>query len=103
MSTKLVINSVVEGRTEELPDRWRSVQEELGLYAYGETADEAAARMRDALSFLVDTLIESGGIEAVTSRFERAGIKVEIAEKSEDEPRTFPLVLTLSRSLDQAS
>ena len=102
MVTELVINSVIEGRTEELPDRWRSVQEELGLYAYGATADEAAARMRDALTLLVDTLLESGGIEAVTSRFQKAGLKVEVAEKSEREPRKLPLVLTLSRSLDQS-
>ena len=100
---ELVINSVIEGRTEELPDRWRSVQEELGLYAYGATADEAASRMRDALSMLVDTLIESGGIQAVTDRFEKAGIKVEVAQQSDHEPRTLPLVLTLSRSLDQTS
>ena len=45
----------------------------LGLAVGGRSSDEAAEKLIGAFSFLIDTLLQRGGLKAVEGRLERGG------------------------------
>jgi hypothetical protein len=100
VASSLTIYSSLPAQTEELEHEWRATQDALGLYAYGKTADEASQRLTTALNLLVDTLMEQGGLQAVTGRLEQAGILFTVEEKGHNVRRKLPLMLSLAKTVD---
>ena len=90
-----------QARVERVGGEWRAIEESLGLSAYGPTLEEASNRLSQAINILVDTLLETGGVEAVKARLNRAGLVFTLAEQEEQPvPRTLPLTLSLAKSLE---
>ena len=66
---------------------WRVSNDGLGIYAYGETIDNAMHNLLDNLNAITDAFPEANRMDALQARFERAGIQL-IIEEAEDPPGT---------------
>jgi predicted RNase H-like HicB family nuclease len=103
MTAEMILNTPIEAETEQDNGRWIARQRDLALYAYGETPEEASARLMEAMHLLVEVLMEHGGVDAVRRYFREAGIELTMTEKADESHQTFPLTLTLTKSLELAS
>jgi len=92
-----------QARVERVDVEWRAIEDGLGLSAYGSTVEEASNRLSQAINILLDTLLETGGVEAIKTRLNRAGLIFTLAEQEEQPTRrTLPLTLSFAKSLEPA-
>jgi hypothetical protein len=98
MAPKLTFYTSLSAETKWANDRWVATFNDLPLYGYGETAEEASSRLAGA-NALIDSLMIIGGRGAVDDFMQRAGIRFELSESapSDHEPVSFslPVVHTL--------
>jgi predicted RNase H-like HicB family nuclease len=100
--SKTTLYCSLQARIEEIDGEWRAIEDALGLTARGATPDEATSRLSKAIDLLVDALMEHGGVDAVTARFNRAGVVFTLSDPN-DQPvrRTLPLMLSVAKSLER--
>jgi hypothetical protein len=92
-----------QARVERLQTEWLAIEDGLGLSAHGSTVEAASSRLSQAINILLDTLLETGGVEAVKSRLNRAGLIFALTEGEEQVTRrTLPLTLSVAKSLEPA-
>lgn len=61
---------------------WAARSHMLGLIAYGATQDDAEARLRDAVSFIVPVLLRSGGIPVLREWLDKHDIEHSVTTPS---------------------
>jgi hypothetical protein len=102
MTSRILIHTSLPAEIEQIEGHWCATQKGLGLYAYGETAEEASSRLMEAVNFMVDTLMKYGGSDAVTQRLGKAGIPFEVGDEPHPQHGTLNLLLAFSKSLEPA-
>jgi hypothetical protein len=100
MAANLTFYTSLSAEAKWIGDRWCAVAKELPLHAYGTTAQEASARLTEALDALVKTLMIVGGKDQVDEFMTRAGITYEISDCSPDAREPVAVVVPFMRSLD---
>jgi hypothetical protein len=74
MSTKISADVFVSVDTLE-DGGFRVAHKGLGLFAYGESQEDAAERFKTAYKVLGETIWRNVGIDALKERLDRAGVK----------------------------
>src|SRR5687768_11651794 len=100
MGSQVTLYTTLRAETRWVEDRWCATAKDLPLYAYGETAQEATARLSQAMDALIDTLMIVGGRVAVDDYMKRAGISLEIKDCSADGREPLSVVIPVARSLE---
>jgi hypothetical protein len=99
MAAEQAIHATFPAETRWVEDRWCATQPNTAVYAYGKTAQEASARLMEAMDALIDSLMIVGGEEAVRDYMKRMGLSFEISEAKHCQQESFSVVLPLMRSL----
>jgi hypothetical protein len=100
MVSDVTIYTTLAAETKWVEDRWCATLNDLPLYAYGHSAEEATARLSDAMNGLIDTLMSVGGRAAVDVYMKRAGITLEMRDCTLAGREPLAVIIPIARSLE---
>src|SRR5438046_471994 len=100
MASDVTLYTTLRAETKWADDRWVATFQDLPLYAYGQTAEEASSRLSGAMNALIDSLMIIGGRAAVDDYMKRAGIQFELSDSLPADHKPVSFVLPVVRPLE---